>query len=301
MKPFLLCYFIQITTVIEAAAAAAEAREARQMQLIAGPWKLEREFGNQYGPGKLFFAGGIALSPDGSVAVADMNAQQIRIYSIGGDYKLSMDTTQGYLQSSRPLQVTVNCKNIYFLTDWTDSIKMYEANGKFKGQWVSSSPQVSSYSPALYGLAVDTRGNLLVGDRQNSYINRHRQDGSYLDSIEVGLQPTFIAVTSQDAIVIANWGKPPQIVSNTGQVMHTLKHPVDESQWYPRGVYCHENIIFVAIANPQTGNILCYTESGKYLGPIPIPPVRPWGGIAMTADCKTLMVCEGGSVKVFTS
>ena len=260
-------------------------------------------FGNQDGRGKLSFSVFIALSPDGSsVAVADMEAKQIQIYSIGGEYKLSIDTTQGHLQSSQishPHQVTVNSDNIYFLTDLTANIKMYEASGKFKGQWVSSSPQASSGSPSLCGLAMNTAGNVLVGDCTNNCINRHRQDGSYLGSIKVGIEPTYIAATSQDTIVITNWFQPPQIVSNTGQVMHTLKHPVYESQWDPRGVYCHEDIIFVA--NLKTGNILCYTESFKYLGAIPIPPVYPWGGFAMTADCKTLLVCERNSVKMFTS
>ena len=300
VKLFLLCYCIQITTVI-AAAAAAEAKEARQRQIIAGPWKLERVFCNQDGPGKLSHAMGIALSPDWSVAVADWHAEQIQIYSIGGEHKLSIDTTQGHLQSSQtscPWQVTVNSENIYFFTDWTKNIKMYESSGKFKGQWVSSSPQASLGSPSLRGLAMDTTGNLLVGDCTNNYINRHRQDGSYLGSIKVGIEPRHIAVTSQDSMVIANWYKPPQIVSDTGQVMHTLKHPVDESQWDPRGFYCHEDIIFVA--SPIIPNILCYTESGKYLGPIPIPPVYP-RGLAITADCKTLLVCELHSVKVFTS
>ena len=176
---------------------------------------------------------------------------------------------------------------------------MYEISGKFKGQWVSSCPQASSGSPCLYGLAIDYTGNLLVGDYQNNYINKHRQDGTPLGSIKVGIAPRYIAVTSQDTIVIATWDKPPQIVSNTGQVMHTLMHPVDESQWDPHGVYCHADII--CVANVTTGNILCYSESGKYLGPIPIPPIYPTGGLVMTPDGKTLLVCEYNSVKVFTS
>ena len=293
MKLFLL---LQITTVI---AAAAVAKKSRQMQITAGNWKLEREFGNQNGPGNLQWAVGIALSPDGNVGIADRDVGQIQIYSTDGEYKHSIDTTQGHPQLTHPWQVTVNSDNIYFLTDRTETIKMYEASGKFKGQWVSSCPQASSGSPRLYGLAMDTKGNLLVGDCENSCIDRHRQDGSYLGSIKVGIAPRYIAVTSQDAIVIATWFKPPQIVSNSGQVMHTLKHPVDESQWDPWGVCCYEDIIFVA--NVKTNNIVCYTESGKYLGPIPIPPVFPFGGLAMTADCKTLVVCDTFSVKVFTS
>ena len=96
----------------------------------------------------------------------------------------------------------------------------------------------------------------------------------------------YIAVTSQDTIVVCAWDTPPKIVSSTGLVMRTLKHPEKESRWDPQGVYCHEDII--CVAKLQTGNILCYTESGKYLGSIPIPPVSPMGGLVMTPDGKTI-------------
>ena len=229
--------------------------------------------------------------------IADYKASQTRIYSTDGVCKCSIDTT--WEQSSYPWQVIVNSENNIVLTDETDHIRTYEKSGKFKGQWVSSCPEATLGSPSLRGLAVDHKGNLLVGDCNSNYINKHRQDGTLLGSIKVGIEPAYIAVTSQDTIVITNWLKPPQIVSNTGQVMHTLKHPINESQWNPQGVYCHDDII--CVANWKTRNILCYNESGKYLGSIPIPHVYPVGGLAITADGKTLLVCEEKSVKVFTS
>ena len=225
----------------------------------------------------------------------------MRIYSIDGEHKCSIHTTQGLKsgEKSYPWQIIINSENNIFLTDWSEHIRMYEISGKFKGQWVSSCPEATSGSPCLHGLAIDHTGNLLVGDCKNNYINKHRQDGTLLGSIKVGIDPRYIAMTSQDTIVIATWHKPPEILSSTGQVMHTLKHPVDESQWYPQGVYCHAEII--CVANWKTHNILCFTESGKYLGPIPIPSVSPRGGLVMTPDGKTLLVCESYSVKVFTS
>ena len=212
-----------------------------------------------------------------------------------------MDTSQGLQpgQESKPWQVVVNYENNIFLTDCSKHIKIYEISGQFKGQWASSCPQESLHSPYLCGLAMDHTGNLLVGDCNNKYINKHRQDGTLLGSIRVGIAPLYIAVTSQNTIVIATWDTPPQIVSNTGQVLHTLKHPVDDSQWDPWSVYCHEDIIFVA--NVKTSNILCYSESGKYLGAIPIPPVLRYGGLVMTPDSKTLLVCLSNLVKVLTS
>ena len=264
------------------------AKETKQRKIIAGPWKLERKFGHQDGPGKLSGASGVAFSPNGNMAIADWKASKIRIYSIDGVHKCSVDTSQG--QQSYPGQVAVNSENEILLTDLNEHIRMYEISGKFKNQWVSSCPHASSGSPMLVGLAMDHTGNLIVGDCQSNCINKHRQDGTLLGSTKVGISPKYIAVTSQNLIVIADWHRPPQIVSSTGQVMHTLKHPEEESQWSPWGVYCHEDII--CVANLKTRNILCYTESGKYLGPISIPPVFPFGGLAITADGMTLVVCD---------
>ena len=137
---------------------------------------------------------------------------------------------------------------------------------------------------------MDSERNILVGNFMNNHINKHKQDGSYLGVIKVDTVPRLMAVTSQNTLVIADWRNPPQIINNnTGQVMHTLKHPVDESQWNPWGVYCHEGIIL--IVNYDTQNILCYSESGKYLGTIPISDIQP-KSIALTANGKTLLVCE---------
>ena len=232
------------------------------------------------------------------MVIADSRAKQIRIYSIEGEHKRSINSYHGL--PSQPWQVVINSESEdnFFVTGSRAQIQMYELGGKSTGHWVSCCPQATSNSPNLFGLAIDHTGNVLVGECRHNYINKHRQDGSYLGSIKIGIEPRYIAVTSQDTMVIAGWGKAPQIVSNTGQVLHTLKHPVRESQWNPMGVYCHEDIIYVA--NLTTRNILCYKASGKYLGAISIPPVYPTGGLAMTPDYKTLLVCEGISVKVFS-
>lgn len=236
-----------------------------QKQIIAGPWKLEREFGHQDGPEKLSWARGIALSRDGDLAIADSKAKQMRIFSIGGEHRFSVDTTHGMKsrQQSKPWQVAVSSENVYYLTNLSEYIVIYEGNGKFKGEWISSCPQASGL-PRLKGLAIDASGNLLVGDCNSNYVNKHQQDGTYLGSIKVGIVPMYIAVTSQDTMVIGDCEEPPQIVSSTGQVIRSLTHPINDSLWSLWGVYHHKGIIM--IAHPRTDNILCYSESGKYLG-----------------------------------
>ena len=194
---------------------------------------------------------------------------------------------------SKPYQVTVNENGDYFVSDLTDNIKTYDADGRFKGQWISPGSHVK-----LMGLAIDSEKNVLVGNFMNNDINKHKQDGSYLGVIKVDTVPRLMAVTSQNTLVIADWRNPPQIVSNnTGEVLHTLKHPEDESKWNPWGVYCQEDIIL--IVNYDTQNILCYSESGEYLGTIPISDIQP-KSIALAANGRTLVVCENIAAKIYS-
>ncbi|XP_072017989.1 uncharacterized protein [Amphiura filiformis] len=278
---------------------AATARDLRHKTFIAGPWKLEKQIGHQDGSGKLIGARGMVVNPrNGDVAVTCFRGSQV--YTSNAKYKCSMDTAQRLEpeETSHPWQVTVNSQGTtYFVTDWSKHIKCYDSSGKFKCHWVSSCLLASSGLSRLYGLAIDHERHLLIGDSNSNHINMHKEDGSYLGTIKVSIPPKYIAVTSQDIIVVADWDKPPQIVSKTGQVMCTLKHPVDESQWNPWGVYCYEEIII--IANQTTYNILCYSDSGRYLGEILISNIFPVG-ITIAADGKELLVCEPFSVKVFT-
>ncbi|XP_072023810.1 uncharacterized protein [Amphiura filiformis] len=279
-------------------AATTTSKKARRKHIITGPWELEREFGQDC-PGNVSHARGIAANPsNGDVAVAYYLSSQVMIYTSNGEYKISMDTTQGLEpgETSRPFQVTFSsfCST-YFVTDGSKHVKCYDSIGTSKGHWVSSCPQASSRSPSyLRGLAMDQEGHLLVGDCNSMHINKHRQDGTYLSSIKVDIKPRYIAITSQVMIVVADYDKPPQIVSNTGQMMCTLKHPVDEYKWDPRGVFCYEDTIL--IANRTTDNILCYSVSGNYVGVIPLPGLSGPYGVALTADGMKVLVSDDSKV-----
>ncbi|XP_072047630.1 mitogen-activated protein kinase kinase kinase 20-like [Amphiura filiformis] len=119
----------EVITVIATAAAAAQ--EARQKIIITGPWKLEKQFGHQDGPGKMSEVWGIAVNPrTKDVAVADFGASQVKVYSWNGEYKFSMDTTQGLEpgDTSYPFQVTVNSQGTtYFVTDLSNHVKFTRA------------------------------------------------------------------------------------------------------------------------------------------------------------------------------
>ena len=236
----------------------------------------------------------IAVNPDNmDIVVPCYFSSQVKVLTWNGEFKFAIDTTHG-LQPGRlshPWQVTVNSQGTtYFVTDHSKHVKCFDSTGRYKAQWVSSCPQASC-SPYLVGLAMDHESHVFVGDANNMCINKHTENGTYLSSIKVGIQPWHIAVTSLGTIIVVlERHKSPQIVSNTGEVICTLKHPVDESKWNQWGVHCYEDSIL--IANRTASNILCYAASGNYLGEITLPGLSYPTGVTMTPDGKRLLVCD---------
>ncbi|XP_072029121.1 uncharacterized protein [Amphiura filiformis] len=278
-----------------------------QQQVLTGPWVLEKRFGSD-GPGEIQqYANDVTVNPNGDIAIID-SSTKVKVFSIEGVYKCSMDTTQGLQpgQWSQPHQITTSSDgSTYFVTNNTNCVLMYSADCKFKGQWESACPQGSSITPCLCGLAIDAKDYVYVGDMKSRYIYKHKQDGPFVTSVKVDIQPCYISVTSQDTIIVGEYAqyyaKPPQIVSNTGQVLHTLKHPTDELhvQWACFGIHCYRDTLFITNMTNQkkswTHEILFYSLSGQYLGCIPIHDARP-RCLAMTANGSKLIVggdCDG--------
>ena len=251
------------------------AEKELKQRFIAGPWELEKEFGHQE-PGKLSDAVGIAINPTTQdVAVMDCKEQQVKIYCNTGEFKLSIDTTQGLLpgKRSQPLNVTASSEGDYYITDLTQFVRCYNQSGVYRNKWVAVSPQnkpSDSKNTPLGGLAMDyTNDLLLVGEVRHKYISKHHLDGTHVNSIKVNIMPWFLSVTPQDTIIVSDFSSnEAQIVDNTGQVLHTLKPP-SHVDWNPWGICYHEGIIFIC-----NGEICCFSVSSDYLGSIAVnrPP-----------------------------
>ncbi|XP_072051433.1 uncharacterized protein [Amphiura filiformis] len=240
-----------------------------KQKLTTGSWVLEKEFGKDE-PGKLSGALGIAVSSTGDVAVASNCAAKIQVYNADGQHKHSIDTTQGLMSGtrSRPCNVTVNTEGNYVITDDTRFIKVYDPSGMYKDRRVAISPEnkpSNTEYTRLVGLTMDSKGQLLVGEVNQKYISRHRQDGSHITSIKVNIEPNFLAVTSQDTIIVCDFGFVVQIVNSTGHMLHTLKPPSHVTRWHPFGVCCYEDIIFICNIALARNGVYCFSSTGEYL------------------------------------
>ncbi len=254
-----------------------------QQQVLAGPWMLENRFDVNVSEG---IVEDITVNPNGDVAIISedfLNDRgQIHVYSRQGVCKRSVDITRS------PWQITTNSDgSIYFVTNLTHCVQMYSADCKYIGEWESICPHASLHASGyLRGLAVDANDNVYVGNYWSKCVHKHKQNGSFISCIKVSISPFYLAVTSQDTIIVSSYTGHPQIVSNTGQVLHTIKYPTgDELLWRVINVHCYRDTIFITVIDHE---IYCFNVSGEYLRKLPIHPFRP-SCLAMIGDDRLVI------------
>lgn len=172
-------------------------------------WRLYKQFGSHDGPGKLIEGNGIAVCPNHDIAVVDSVSKRINVYSKEGQFKMSFKTNQGpnCEAPSYPRQVVVNSKGSYFVTDETRWIKKFTAFGEYQEEHPITLPKVESSSQvntlSVVGLAMNNNGHLLLGEINRMHICIQQQDGRFINCFKVGIEPVFLAVTSDDLVVIS--------------------------------------------------------------------------------------------------
>ena len=176
---------------------------------------------------------------------------------------------------SKPWNTAVSTDGKYHVTDSTEHVSVYNAQGQYDDQWAAVSPDgkpSDRETSKLQGLTVDSQGQVLVGESIRRYISIHKPSGVHVRSIKIGIRPHFLAVTSLHTIVVSDrLNNVVQILDQSGQVLHTLKpNSTVVRYWQPKGVCSHDNMVFICnYAMPEHG-ICCFSLSGDYLGSIAI-------------------------------
>ncbi|XP_072031406.1 E3 ubiquitin-protein ligase TRIM71-like [Amphiura filiformis] len=270
-----------------------------------GSCQLVKEFG-QDGEGKLNGGRGIAITPDGNIAVADCNSLgKVMIYGKDGRFKFHLDTTEGLKsdQITYPWDIAVSGDGDFFVTHLAPHVNVYGPDGTYKHRFAIVSPShilSDTEDTSLYGLAMDSNRNLLIGEAKQQYISKHRKDGIHIISFKVTIKPFFIAVTPRDEIIISSQDIPQsiQVLHQTGIVLRTLKPP--DNMRACHGLSCTRNYdIYAVHMSAESKGIFSYSASGDVLGCITEELSYPWG-IAITDDGKRMMVVENECVKIFS-
>ncbi|XP_071787024.1 E3 ubiquitin-protein ligase TRIM33-like [Asterias amurensis] len=236
-----------------------------------------------------------ASLPGDEMAVADFRNSRVLIYDTKGCQKKAINLPK------RPLDVAA-FKNQLVIVDQTNSVKMYNRNGKkmFEFRTVPHS-EVGKTSVDLRSVAV-IKDTIMVGDVMRSVITKHRSsDGSLIDTVLIQTKPFFLTNDSKDRVVVTGGEKKQvRIVELTGTTLFSINPKIDSQQVEScNGVCCDSSAIYIAVCNEiGTGHIHQYDTQGRFLSCIAQGLYIPCG-ISLTSDGQQLAVADWESVKIY--
>lgn len=180
-----------------------------------------------FGKGMFAFPHGIHVDGDGNVWVTDMVlqdgrgqgakgiGQQVIKFSPQGKELMRLGragvTGNGTDTFSAPSDVVVGANGDIFVSDGhaegtNERIMKFDRNGRFLMQWGrpgTGAPGTGEFS-SLHALAIDSRGRLFIGDRDNNRIQIYTQDGTFLESWSQFGRPSGIYIDRNDTMYVAD-------------------------------------------------------------------------------------------------
>ena len=254
---------------------------------------------------------GVAVSPTSNqIAVAD-NAGRLEIFNANGEHKFHLSGSEGLKPgtgvNSFPYNVTVSSDGKFYVTNETPYVRIYDADGWYKGQFDAIPPEskpseavLAQANPSdreetkLCGLAINSSDELFVGEITQKYISKHSQKGSHISSLKVGIAPSSLAATPQGTIIISDWfTKMIHIIDYTGQLLHHIKPSSTKLVQCSYGITFFSDLIFTC--NHHSKSICCFSLTGKHLGCLPIEIPSDPSCITFTPNGSKMLVTYGDS------
>lgn len=193
------------------------------------------KFVKSWGDGLFKWAHGIRVDRDGFIWATDGQDHLVYKFTMDGQtlLKLGKKGVAGDNQShdtfNRPTDVAVGANGDFFVSDGYGNSRVvkFSKDGKF----IKIIGGVKGTEPGRFNLphsvVIDSRGRLLVGDRENARVQIFDQDGKFLE-MWAGLgKPYGLYIAKDDTlyvgdadagtITIARNGKPVDVIRNLGR------------------------------------------------------------------------------------
>ena len=170
-----------------------------------------------FGQGLFVFPHGATVDREGNLWVTDANGADgkghvVYKFSPAGQVLMTMGrpgvSGGGPTLFDQPTDVVVAPSGDIFVTDShrngkNNRVVRFTKDGKFVKEWGSKGSGPRQLSEP-HTIAIDSRGRLFVGDRENNRIQIFDQDGTLLDEWRQFGRPSGIAITGDDRIYVAD-------------------------------------------------------------------------------------------------
>ena len=169
-----------------------------------------------WGQGMFVFPHGAAVDRDGNLWVTDGRGAEGKghqVFKFSPDGKVLMTLGRAGVAGSgdlfdQPTDVVISPAGDIFVTDShrngrNNRVVRYTRDGKFVKEWGRKGSGPGELSEP-HTIAIDSRGRLFVGDRENNRIVIYDQDGAVLDTWYQFGRPSGIAITRDDTIFVTD-------------------------------------------------------------------------------------------------
>jgi sugar lactone lactonase YvrE len=170
-----------------------------------------------WGEGLFNFPHGACIDSDGNLWVTDArggNGKGHQVFKFDPDGKVLMTLGKAGISGSgpdlfdQPTDVVVTRAGDIFVTDShrggkNNRVVHFSRSGQFIKEWGTKGSGPGEVSEP-HTIAVDSRGRLFVGDRENNRIQIFDQNGTYLDEWRQFGRPSGIYITADDTIYVAD-------------------------------------------------------------------------------------------------
>lgn len=170
-----------------------------------------------WGEGLFNFPHGAALDPQGNLWVTDARGgggKGHQVIKFDPDGHVLMRLGKAGVSGSgpdtfdQPTDVVVAPAGDIFVTDShrngrNNRVVHFSSDGRFLGEWGTKGSGPGQMSEP-HTIAIDSRGRLFVGDRENNRIQIFDQRGTYLDEWRQFGRPSGIFIAKDDTIYVAD-------------------------------------------------------------------------------------------------
>jgi DNA-binding beta-propeller fold protein YncE len=168
-----------------------------------------------WGVGLFVFPHNLTIDRQGNVWTTDEGNHVVRKFTPMGQLLMTIGQV-GQMGNppkllTSPTAVIVAPNGNIFVTEGHDNsptapvarVSKWAADGRFIKTWGSTGPGIGQFTTP-HTIAIDSRGRLFVGDRQNNRIQIFDQEGNFLDMWYQFGRPSGIVITPDDRIYVAD-------------------------------------------------------------------------------------------------
>lgn len=175
------------------------------------------------GPGQLSAPGGVAVSANGDLFVADFYNQRVQHLRGDGSFVKQWGSTGGIGVGAGafnyPTDVAIDLQGAIYVADgYNDRVQAFTAEGRFSHKWggpfaMNVFGPFNGWFATVTGIAIDERGNVLVADFYNHRVQKFDADGTFLTSFGSNgsdpgqfLYPVAVATAPGGIVYVADFG-----------------------------------------------------------------------------------------------